>query len=51
MTLNQDLPQAHPAQHDVFIFSRNHDLSKDLIHPCALAVVMAVAPKKDTELE
>lgn len=25
------LPQAHPAQHDVFIFVRNHELGKNII--------------------
>lgn len=36
------LPWAHPAQHDVFMFARNHELGKDLINSCALAAVMAV---------
>lgn len=42
---------AHPAEHDVFIFARNHELGKDLINSCALAVVAAVTPKSDAELE
>lgn len=45
------LPQAYPAQHGVFIFDGNHELAEDLIHSPALAVVMAVIPKRDTELE
>lgn len=44
------LTQAHPAQH-VFIFAWNHELGKDVIHPCALTLVMAVTPKRGTELE
>lgn len=42
------LPWVHPAQHDVCICARNHELGKDLSHPCTLAAVMAVAPKRDT---
>lgn len=42
------LPWVHPAQHDIYICPKNHELGNDLIHPCALAAVMAVAPKRDT---
>lgn len=52
MTLNQDLPSLRSIQQTMnFIFARTHELGRDLIHLCPLAVVIAVMPNKDTELE